>query len=244
MPFRASSPAAPTKFTPADESMMKSLANADVFRQAESSDGDEYGRTLSAFEVVQQLEAGQPVVMTHPHLGSFEKARFPEDSGRWYVGTNVKPSIRDAVFRDAATNHVDREGTLVGSALEMRRYTEANGFTSATPDLSPEEAAAAGTLRKYQGGITGKFITVYTDDDFNNGYYFQTKADHSDENPGLYNPNAKEGLLGYFGNQDRLTPYDAMELLNDKKPVHLVNARGQGVTLNSFEELAAYDRLR
>lgn len=246
MPPRASSAAtAPRKFAAEDENLLKGLAKSDMFHQVDGSDPDEYGRSLSAFEVRQQLESGQSVVMTHPHLGSFQKARFPESSSKWYVGTNVKPATRDQVWKEAVSEHMDREGTVISSAQEMRRYAEANGFTKETPDLSPEEATAAATLRKYQGGVTGQFITVYTADDFNNGYYFKTKSDHGDENPGLYNPAVTQGgLLGVFGHEDRLSPYDAMQLLGAGKPIHLVNGQAQQVTLSSFDELQAYDRLR
>ena len=198
---------------------------------------------MGQFRARQRLEKGQPVVVAHPYLGSFEKARYPENTGKWYVGKEVKVEVRDNAYQALRRDHVEREGAFVSDSRQLNRFLQANGFAQGTPDLTGEEAEAASTLRKYQGGLNGVFTTVYSEDDFNDGYYFRTKPDRSDQNPGLYNPQAKEGgFLGIGARQDRLTPYEAMELLSQQQPIRIVD-EGRSSTLHTFAELQAYQRL-
>jgi len=231
-------------FSPEHEKNLVTLAQQDMLRLSTGQDSDDFGRLLTAFEARQLLEKNQPLVVTHPGLGSLEKARFPEDSGRWWVGREVDPAVRDSVWNEVVRDHVEREGATISSAAQLDRYLVANGMASGGEGiLSADESAAAASLRKFQGNLSGKFITVYSEDDFRDGYYFKTEGDHSDSNNGLYNPKVKKGgFLGLFGNQDRLSPYEAMEILSKGQPVRIVRD-GKEATLNGFGDLQAYDRL-
>lgn len=227
-----------------DEQTLKTLAEADMLHLSQNaSDSDDYGRPLSAFEARQLLDRGQALVVSHPRLGSLEKGRLPESSGKWYVGRNVDPEIKQANLQRALRDKVEREGAFVSDFQQLNRYLEANGMSKSSQQLSPEESQAASILRKYQGSITGQFVTVYDEDDFNLGYNFKTVPDRSDKNDGLYNPNHREGgFLSIGSREDRLTPYEALNLLSQQKPVSIVN-NGQRSAVSSFDELHAYDRL-
>jgi len=48
--------------------------------------------------------------------------------------------------------------------------------------------------------------------------------------------------LGFCTHQDRLTPYEAMEILSKGQPVRVVRD-GKEATLNNFQELHTCDRL-
>jgi len=227
-----------------DEQNLKALAEADMLHLSrDAHDSDDYGRPLNAFEARQLLDRGQPLVVTHPGLGSFEKARLPENSGKWYVGKVVDPEIKKANLQRALRNNVEREGAFISDFQQLNRYLEANGLSPSGQVLTPEESQASKTLQKYQGSITGQFTTVYDEDDFNLGYYFKTVPDRSDKNDGLYDPNTRKGgFLSIGSREDRLTPYEALNLLHQQKPVHIVK-NGQRVAVSSFDELQTYDRL-
>ena len=242
--FNSPSPDPDPNLSPQQEKTLATLAHQDMLRLSQGKDSDDYGRCLSAFEARQLLEKNQALVVTHPSLGSLESGRYPEDSGRWWVGREVNPAVRDSVWKDVVRSHVEREGTTISSPAQLDRYLVANGFaTGGDGILKEDESNAAASLRKFQGILSGKFITVYSEDDFRDGYYFKSESDHSGEANGLYNPKVKKGgFLGFFGHEDRLTPYEAMELLAKGQPVHVVRD-GTDATLNSFGDLQAYDRL-
>lgn len=199
------------------------------------TDGDDYGRKMSASDAMARLQRGEAVVVKAP-IGSpsYFTQPFP-------------------VYQSDVDFHTTYEGVRITSPRELERLNAIEGLT-ATDTSSVLEAGdkeAIALLKGLEGGVAEGFVRdrfewptpgpVIPGGPMPGPQMPQHTWEYlpRDPVPATYSQEWKRGFLGLGKHQDRITAYEALNELKAGRELTVRDAKGVMVQVHNLDELRA-----
>ncbi|MBM3464717.1 MAG: hypothetical protein FJX76_21680 [Armatimonadetes bacterium] len=222
--------------------ILAELQEKGELRTAKSeTDGDKFGKKISASEAMKRLEQGEAIVV-RARIGSPRYFEQPFPINDTDIARNTK-----------------YEGVRVSSLDQLSRLNAASRLTAydTSSALSQEERDMARQLQLFEGGVPGGSthdrLVYRPGGPWHPGYpgypgFPGGNWEHvwdfvpDDPMPALYSQEWKGGLFGIGQHQDRITAYEAVNELQAGRPLTVRTREGQVKQVNNAAELrAAYN---
>jgi hypothetical protein len=191
------------------------------------------GRKLTADGAADNLQHGAAVVIKHPTVGTVVNASAWVDtsSSRDFDDFNPFEATRQSLLANAWRG----KAVAVQSEAELVRFNAVEKLAPGPDPRSPYLTRVSDYLQRHEGGPVQDVTLDRSDLGMN---YYVCHGSHSDQNPGLYDLQTRQGgFLGIGTHPDRLTAYEAVKLLDNQHPVMIRYADGKAQVFRCLDEV-------